>query len=53
VLARITRQVLRKGRRRREFITALPYIACFTLSWSLGELIGYMFGPGNSQAQIE
>jgi glycosyltransferase involved in cell wall biosynthesis len=53
LLARIMRRVLRKRRHRREFLTALPYITCFTLSWSLGELIGYLFGPGNSQAQIE
>ena len=53
LLARIMRRVLRKRRHQREFLAALPYIMCFTLSWSLGELVGYLFGPGNSQAQIE
>lgn len=52
-LVRTVRQVLHKRRHRREFLAALPYITCFTLSWSLGELIGYVFGPGDSQAQIE
>ena len=53
LLARIARRVLRKGRHRRELLMSLPYISMFTLSWSFGELIGYMRGPGNSLAQIE
>lgn len=53
LLVRIVRQGLRKQRHQRELLAALPYITCFTLSWSWGELIGYVFGPGNSQAQIE
>jgi glycosyltransferase involved in cell wall biosynthesis len=53
LLARIAARVLRKGRHRREFVLALPYIVLFTLSWSLGEFIGYALGPGDSLEKIE
>jgi glycosyltransferase involved in cell wall biosynthesis len=52
MLARISTRVLRKGRLQRKFLISLPYIVLFTLSWSLGELIGYWAGPGDSLQRI-
>lgn len=40
-LSRITRQVLTKGRHRREFIMSFPLLLLFLLSWSAGEWSGY------------
>ena len=53
LLWRIITRVARKGRHRRELLLALPYIMLFTLSWSLGELIGYVAGAGDSLTRIE
>lgn len=53
LLGRIVGRVLRKGRHRRELFLSLPYIILFTLSWSLGELIGYAWGAGDSLDKIE
>ncbi len=53
LLWRIIARVLKKGRRRRELFLSLPYIILFTLSWSLGEFIGYAFGAGDSLNKIQ
>lgn len=45
LVARMAATVLRKGRLRKEFAAALPLIVCLELSWSLGELAGYISGP--------
>ncbi len=50
---RLLRQVLGKGRRRRELLLALPLVAAFTLSWAIGELVGYAAGAGDSARKIE
>jgi glycosyltransferase involved in cell wall biosynthesis len=42
---RIVRQVLAKRRHLNELILSFPIIAMFTLSWTLGELTGYLLGP--------
>ncbi len=52
LLARIVIRAWRKGRHRRELLLSLPYIVLFTLSWSLGELIGYRCGAGDSLQRI-
>ena len=36
-----------------EFIRALPALAPLTIVWSVGEMWGYLFGPGNALAEIE
>jgi len=46
--ARIVRVVLPKRRYRREFILAFPVIMLATITWALGELVGYLGGPGRS-----
>ncbi len=53
LVARIAIRVWRKGRRRRELLLSLPYIILFTLSWSLGEFVGYAWGAGDSLNRIQ
>jgi glycosyltransferase involved in cell wall biosynthesis len=42
---RMARQVVAKHRHLSRFVVSFPLIAMFTLSWTLGELTGYLFGP--------
>jgi len=44
LLFRMARQVVRKRRHLSKFVFCFPLIAIFTLSWTLGELTGYLFG---------
>ena len=53
VLVRMTRQIVQKGRHRREFLRAVPFIVVFTIAWAIGESVGYVFGSGRSAARIE
>jgi glycosyltransferase involved in cell wall biosynthesis len=32
-----------------EFIISIPYFIAITIAWTLGELVGYVFGSGNSE----
>ncbi|HEX9015280.1 MAG TPA: glycosyltransferase [Chloroflexota bacterium] len=43
-LVKLARQVLGKGRHRREFLLSFPIVTLFVLCWSLGESLGYLFG---------
>lgn len=45
LLVRIARQVLTKRRHRRQLLLSLPILVLFLLAWTLGELIGYLWGP--------
>ncbi|MCA1602138.1 MAG: glycosyltransferase [Acidobacteria bacterium] len=42
LLSRITRRVLTKRRHVKEYFLSLPILLLFLLSWSVGELIGYL-----------
>ena len=53
VLARIVLRVWPKGRHRGAFLRSLPFIGLFTLSWAVGELMGYIFGEGRSAMKID
>jgi hypothetical protein len=46
--ARILKGVAPKGRYRYRLIRACPHIVLATVSWAVGELCGYMLGPGTS-----
>jgi hypothetical protein len=52
LLFRMARSIAQK-QRLRELIRALPYLTLFALIWSWGELVGYMFGPGDALSRIE
>lgn len=47
-MSRIIKLVLIRKRYVFEFIKAVPYIFIFSISWSLGEFVGYLFGTGKS-----
>jgi hypothetical protein len=49
--ARVAREVLRRAGPRGSLVRALPWIIVFHTSWALGELVGYLFGPGRSAAR--
>lgn len=53
LMTRIARTVWRKGRRRREFVLAIPVIAVFLVSGAWGEAAGALWGPGDSLARVE
>ena len=53
LMVRIVRRVWSKRRHRRELLRSLPYLAMFTVVWSVGELVGYLFGEGLSAMAIE
>lgn len=50
-VARIMRNTVRRRRHVARLCQALPWIALFTGSWSLGEAAGYLLGPGESPAR--
>ena len=49
--ARIMTTVVRRRRHLMRLVQALPWIALFTASWSIGESAGYLLGPGDSPAR--
>lgn len=51
-LWRQARSVWPKGRRRAEFVRAVPPLFLLHSSWAWGELWGYVRGPGRSCAQL-
>jgi hypothetical protein len=48
---RIGRQILTKGRHLGKFVQCLPHVGLFCVSWSVGEFVGYLLGPGGSLKQ--
>ena len=53
LLWRMAATIWRKGRRKREFVLAVPVIGVFLLSWAWGEAVGALCGPGDSLARVE
>ncbi len=49
---RIARNVLSRGRLRREFLLATPLIFAYTVTWAVGEAVGYVFGGGSSLLEV-
>ncbi|HEY9677480.1 MAG TPA: glycosyltransferase [Drouetiella sp.] len=47
-ITRIGRQIVSKGRHVEKFIQCLPHVGLFCVSWSIGEFVGYLMGPGTS-----
>ena len=50
---RIARQVFGKKRHRKQFLLSIPLLLAFMVSYTLGELVGYLFGSGKSLAKVE
>jgi glycosyltransferase involved in cell wall biosynthesis len=53
LLFRMYKQMRSKGRFFKEFKSALPILFVFTIIWALGEMQGYILGPGDALAKIE
>lgn len=47
-VVRILRELSARRRFLSKLIMALPWVVLFCVSWSLGELVGYLAGPGTS-----
>lgn len=52
LLVRITRNVLRRRRHLLWFVRSLPLIVLFSTMWAIGELVGYLTGPGDSLLKV-
>ena len=52
ILARMTLMALKKGRTIGAFAKAFPLTAALTVSWSWGELTGYITGRANSAGAL-
>ncbi|MDT8303837.1 MAG: glycosyltransferase [Sedimentisphaerales bacterium] len=49
---RIVTNVWKKGRYRRELFLSLPFLMLLVFSWGIGELFGYILGPGVSSSKV-
>ena len=49
--ARVIIDTVAKGRFRNRLVQSLPWIILFMTSWSFGEMVGYLLGPGQSAAR--
>jgi len=52
LVSRIARNVARRRRHLLWFLRALPLIVVFSTMWSVGELVGYLTGPGDSLVKV-
>jgi GT2 family glycosyltransferase len=50
---RIITNVRRKRKHQRELLLSFPFLAMFMCSYAFGELVGQLFGSGNSLAKVE
>jgi hypothetical protein len=50
-MMRMARQILAKGSHAGKFFQCLPQVGLFCISWSVGEFVGYLLGPGGSLKQ--
>ena len=53
LLFRMTKNIVARQRLRPKLMPALPYLTLFALIWAWGEVVGYIFGPGDALARIE
>jgi hypothetical protein len=51
--ARVARTVLRKRRHLGRFVLVSPLVALFLTAGAVGEMIGYLIGPGASLEKVE
>jgi hypothetical protein len=50
-ILRIVRETVSRRRRFRALVLALPFIGVLETSWSIGESVGYLRGPGDSASR--
>jgi hypothetical protein len=52
-MIRVSRTALAKRRHFGRFAASIPLIAVFFTVSALGEMLGYLLGPGSSLARVE
>ena len=52
LVARLTRSVVRRRRHLGWYVRAFPLVVLFSVTWSIGELVGYLTGPGDSILKV-
>jgi hypothetical protein len=52
LLVRLGRQVLSRQQYLTKFCLCLPYLVIFTVIWSIGEIVGYAIGSGDSEQYL-
>jgi len=52
LVARAVRNVWRRPQYLRRFIPSFPLVVLFSFQWAVGELVGYLIGPGDSMVRI-
>jgi glycosyltransferase involved in cell wall biosynthesis len=50
---RIVRNVLARGRHRRELLLASPLVVLYAAAWAWGEMVGYALGGGRSLLRVK
>lgn len=53
LIGRIAARVFGRRRHRLIFLKVFPLLSLFVLSWTAGEFVGYLAGPGDSLARVE
>jgi hypothetical protein len=52
LIARLTRNVVRRRQFMKEYAMAFPLVVLFSVMWAIGEFVGYLFGPGDSLLKV-
>ena len=52
-MARIAQQIVQKRRHMKQLILTTPLLAIITVVWASGEVVGSLFGPGQSLRKVE
>lgn len=52
LLSRLVRHVAHRRQHVGWFVRSFPLIVVFTMAWSVGELVGYLAGPGDSLLKV-
>lgn len=53
LVLRLTRNVVRRRRHVGWYIRSFPLVVLFSVAWSVGELVGYVAGPGDSLLKVK
>lgn len=52
LVVRLTRQVLTRGQHLDWYARSFPLVVLFSVAWGIGEVVGYLTGPGDSLLKV-
>ena len=52
LLFRTVSRIAKKRKHVGVLVKSIPMISVFVTSWGVGEVVGYLFGPGDSLAKV-